>query len=89
MVRFPGIFLVAAPLGDCTVVNYVDACQLASKRMLRCNMGWEGDVFGRLTREYRNCISTLQYMLDKNRDLLVLLPNDHPVALRILCFIRC
>ena len=36
-----------------------------------------------LTREYRNCISTLRYMLDENRDLLVPLPNDHPVALGI------
>ena len=36
-----------------------------------------------LTREYRNCISTLRYMLDENRDLFVPLPNDHPVALGI------
>ena len=36
-----------------------------------------------LIREYRNCISTLQYMLDENRDLFVPLPNDHPVALGI------
>ena len=36
-----------------------------------------------LTREYRNCIATLRYMLDENRDLFVPLPNDHPVALGI------
>ena len=36
-----------------------------------------------LIREYRNCMSTLQYMLDENRDLFVPLPNDHPVALGI------
>ena len=36
-----------------------------------------------LIREYRNCITTLQAMLDENRDLFVPLPNDHPVALGI------
>ena len=36
-----------------------------------------------LIREYRNCIATLQSMLDENRDLFVPLPNDHPVALGI------
>ena len=36
-----------------------------------------------LIREYRNCIATLQLMLDENRDLFVPLPNDHPVALGI------
>ena len=36
-----------------------------------------------LTREYRNCIATLRYMLDENRDVFVPLPNDHPVALGI------
>ena len=36
-----------------------------------------------LIREYRNCITTLQSMLDENRDLFVPLPNDHPVALGI------
>ena len=36
-----------------------------------------------LIREYRNCITMLQLMLDENRDLRVLLPNDHPVALGI------
>ena len=36
-----------------------------------------------LIREYRNCITTLQAMMDENRDLFVPLPNDHPVALGI------
>ena len=36
-----------------------------------------------LIREYRNCIGSLQFMLDENRDLFVPLPNDHPVALGI------
>ena len=36
-----------------------------------------------LIREYRNCIATLQSMLDENRDLFVPLPNDHPVALGV------
>ena len=36
-----------------------------------------------LIREYRNCIASLQFMLDENRDLFVPLPNDHPVALGI------
>ena len=36
-----------------------------------------------LIREYRNCITTLQSLLDENRDLFVPLPNDHPVALGI------
>ena len=36
-----------------------------------------------LIREYRNCIATLQPMLDENRDLFAPLPNDHPVALGI------
>ena len=36
-----------------------------------------------LIREYRNCIATLQFMLDENRDLFVPLPDDHPVALGI------
>ena len=36
-----------------------------------------------LIREYRNCIATLQLMLDENRDLFVPLPDDHPVALGI------
>ena len=36
-----------------------------------------------LIREYRNCITSLQSMLDENRDLFVPLPNDHPVALGI------
>ena len=36
-----------------------------------------------LIREYRNCITTLQAMLDENRDLFVPLPNDHPVALGV------
>ena len=36
-----------------------------------------------LIREYRDCISTLQYMLDENRDLFVPRPHDHPVALGI------
>ena len=36
-----------------------------------------------LIREYRNCITMLQLMLDENRDLRVPLPNDHPVALGI------
>ena len=36
-----------------------------------------------LVREFRNCVSSLQLMLDENRDLLVALPNDHPVALGI------
>ena len=33
-----------------------------------------------LIREYRNCITTLQFLLDENRDLFVPLPADHPVA---------
>ena len=36
-----------------------------------------------LIREYRNCIASLQFMLDENRDLFVPLPDDHPVALGI------
>ena len=36
-----------------------------------------------LIREYRNCIASLQFMLDENRDLFVPLPHDHPVALDI------
>ena len=36
-----------------------------------------------LIREYRNCIATLQLMLDENRDLFVPLPDDHPVALGV------
>ena len=36
-----------------------------------------------LIREYRNCIATLQLMLDENRDSFVPLPDDHPVALGI------
>ena len=36
-----------------------------------------------LVREYRNCVTTLQSMLDENRDLFVPLPNDHPVALGV------
>ena len=36
-----------------------------------------------LIREYRNCITMLQLMLDENRDVRVPLPNDHPVALGI------
>ena len=31
-----------------------------------------------LIREYRNCITTLQSMLDENRDLFVPLPNEPP-----------
>ena len=36
-----------------------------------------------LIRENRNCISSLQFMFDENRDLFVPVPNDHPVALGI------
>ena len=36
-----------------------------------------------LIREYRNCIASLQFILDENRDLFVPLPDDHPVALGI------
>ena len=36
-----------------------------------------------LIREYRNCIASLQFMLDENRDLFVPLPDDHPVALGV------
>ena len=36
-----------------------------------------------LIREYKNCITVLQCMLDENRDVHVPLPYDHPVAMGI------
>ena len=33
-----------------------------------------------LAREYRNGLASLQFLFDSNRDLLMPLPDDHPVA---------
>ena len=33
-----------------------------------------------LAREYRNALTSLQFLLDSKRDLLMPLPDDHPVA---------
>ena len=36
-----------------------------------------------LAREYRNALASLHFSLDSNRDLLLPLPDDHPVALGV------
>ena len=40
-----------------------------------------------LIREYRNCISSLQFMLDENRDLFVPLPPITRLHWEYLCLI--